>query len=336
MLGTTIMTMTKLVRCAMLHAGARSGYIMVMRTVVVTMFMLTMMKVLRLMEKMMATMMLLLMMMMMMMMVGCGPDANCSRGVKAPPVLSDAARQWPDVEPGAVRLRLERPDGSLFGIFTVAELRKAFKPCTKTVTHQCSTSGNVNTKEWTGVRVSELLPRMGIESVRSSTDAGGSPLRGGLSLRGGMGLDERPMVRRIGGAVTSAMICLAITALLLGRPDVAGNARGWCLGALGNFLQHALSDNGRSPINFLRRSSILGGGWVSSSLSSPSSSYSCIFWIKELIVHWHSSNPFDVEAANLANHGGSEFGRICPGRLMQQAAPAGFPEPSAAAGSIRI
>eukprot|EP00439_Symbiodinium_sp_Y106_P023470 s1235_g2.t2 len=108
--------------------------------------------------------------------LGCGPDANCSRGVKAElakilepyrigklaaPVLSDAARQWPDVEPGAVRLRLERSDGSVFGIFTVAELRKAFKPCTKTVTHQCSTSGNVNTKEWTGVRVSELLPRMG-------------------------------------------------------------------------------------------------------------------------------------------------------------------------------
>ena len=77
MLGTTIMTMTKLVRCAMLHAGARSGYIMVMRTVVVTMFMLTMMKVLRLMEKMMATMMLLLMMMMMMMMVGtCSIDVH--------------------------------------------------------------------------------------------------------------------------------------------------------------------------------------------------------------------------------------------------------------------
>eukprot|EP00439_Symbiodinium_sp_Y106_P024341 s1235_g2.t5 len=66
----------------------------------------------------------------------CGPDANCSRGVKAElakilepyrigklaaPVLSDAARQWPDVEPGAVRLRLERSDGSVFGKFKASE-----------------------------------------------------------------------------------------------------------------------------------------------------------------------------------------------------------------------
>lgn len=104
--------------------------------------------------------------------LGCGPDANCSRGVKvelakmlepyrigrfqaAEP--SPAAGRWPDVEAASAQLRLEWADGSLIQVLTMEDLQK-FKKRTKTVTHKCTTSGNVNSQEWSGVPVKDLLP----------------------------------------------------------------------------------------------------------------------------------------------------------------------------------
>lgn len=104
--------------------------------------------------------------------VGCGPDANCSAGVKAeltkllePYKLGRfqaaaptvAAELWPDVAPGMLRLRLEGADGELVQVFTVEELKK-YEKRTRKVTHKCTTSGNLNQQEWTGVWFGELLP----------------------------------------------------------------------------------------------------------------------------------------------------------------------------------
>jgi len=105
--------------------------------------------------------------------LGCGPDANCSKGIKAElgkilapyrigrfqaAAPSLAAQMWPDVEAKMLQLRLEDADGTLLQVFTVDELQK-YPKTTKTVTHKCTTSGNVNAQEWTGVRMSELLPK---------------------------------------------------------------------------------------------------------------------------------------------------------------------------------
>ena len=71
---------------------------------------------------------------------------------------SAAAKMWPDVELSSVQLRLEWADGKLIRILNMEELQK-FEKRTKTVTHTCSTSGNVKSQEWTGVLVSDLLPK---------------------------------------------------------------------------------------------------------------------------------------------------------------------------------
>ncbi|CAL1143006.1 unnamed protein product [Cladocopium goreaui] len=108
--------------------------------------------------------------------LGCGPDANCSAGMKAgltkllePYKLgrfqaaapSPAAELWPE-EGGLLRLRLEGADGQLLQVFTVDELKK-YEKSTRKVTHKCTTSGNLNQQEWTGVWIGELLPKHRVE-----------------------------------------------------------------------------------------------------------------------------------------------------------------------------
>jgi len=104
--------------------------------------------------------------------MGCGPDANCSRTVRAeleriltpyrigqlkPEPPSDAAQKWPNCDVGSAVLRVELVDGSCLRTVTIGELRSSYTCVERSVTHRCSASGRETTQQWAGIRVRDLL-----------------------------------------------------------------------------------------------------------------------------------------------------------------------------------